>query len=210
MTLLKVALLVTIAAAASFVAGLVIGKPKGTHFDRAGLAKRKATVIEHQVAQIEGDYALVIGDSIVERARLETLCGLPVINAGISGSTLEDLRPLLERVGKLRPARLVVLAGGINSFRIPGKGDAAQWEQSFVASLDVLGNVDAVVSLIDSVAVDSREVRVANSILRRQAAERNITVVPPIPAEFTLDGVHPSPEGYAKWKDNLERACARQ
>ena len=207
MTFLKIGLLVAVVAAVAVLSGLMLGKPRGSQFDRAGLATRKAIVVEHQIAQIDGDYALIVGDSIVERARLGSVCGLPVVTAGVSGSTLEELQSLFERIAKMRPPKLLVLAAGINSFRNPGTGDAAKWEASFLASLETLDRVSAVVALIDSDDVDSDAVRNANQIIRRHAEERNYAVVPAISAELTLDGVHPSAAGYAVWAENLGQSC---
>ena len=65
---------------------------------------------------------LVIGDSIIERVRFETIAGLPALNAGIGRATckqwLPDAEPLIET---LQPS-IVVLALGTND-RDPWRDD---------------------------------------------------------------------------------------
>ena len=170
------------------------------------LAERKAVVVAHQVAQIPGDYALIVGDSIVERARIDELCGLPVVTAGVSGSTLPELKPLLKKLAELREPRITVLAAGINGFRMPGNGKASEWKNNLRASVDVLGTIDAMIEMIESDSVDQDAVRHANAITREFAETRKMIAIPAIPAELTVDGVHPSPEGYTLWRENLRKS----
>jgi hypothetical protein len=61
--------------------------------------------------------AVVIGDSLVESATFSsTLCGLPVVNAGLAGSRASDVLRLLDEMSRIgiSPA-LIVISVGINN-----------------------------------------------------------------------------------------------
>ena len=52
-------------------------------------SEARLAVIKSQLSRVDGDPIVVMGDSIVESAMLPaTLCGHPVINAGIGGATI--------------------------------------------------------------------------------------------------------------------------
>ena len=188
--------------------GLKFNDPTRRRFDRAALAERKAVVVAHQVAQIETDYALIIGDSIVERVWMNDLCGLPVVNAGVSGSTLMELEPLLKKIRSLRPARIVILAAGINSFRRRKNADLRVWGADLSSAMQTLGKLDAIVELIESDSVDIEAVKAANDLIRGESKRWGTVVIPAIPPGLTIDGVHPNNEGYVLWTSRLQRACA--
>ncbi|MBB3810542.1 SGNH/GDSL hydrolase family protein [Pseudochelatococcus contaminans] len=80
---------------------------------RDGYALVRLRTVEAQAEQIEGDYILLAGDSHVERLYLPQLCGLPTLNAGLSGATLAEVVPFLT-AAKIRPPKLVLISVGTN------------------------------------------------------------------------------------------------
>lgn len=188
--------------------GLRFNEPARRRFDRAALAERKAVVVVHQVAQIESDYALIIGDSIVERLWMDKLCGLPVVTAGVSGSTLAELEPLLMKIRSIRSPRIIILAAGINSFRLRKNCNLRDWEATLRSAIQTLGKVHAIVELIESDEVVIEAVKAANEILRSETERNGIALVSAIPHELTIDGVHPNDKGYVLWRRRLEQALA--
>lgn len=98
----------------------------GSQKPREGYALMRLRTIEAQAEQITGDYILLAGDSHIERLYLPTLCGLPTLNAGLSGATTREVSTLLS-AAKLRPPRLTILTVGTNDANLKRnpKGDEA-------------------------------------------------------------------------------------
>jgi lysophospholipase L1-like esterase len=79
----------------------------------------RKNIIELEITQIIGQRSyLVVGDSIVEAAVLEPICGAKPINAGIGGGQIQTfLGSLSKWVAKAKPLA-VVIAGGVNNSRV--------------------------------------------------------------------------------------------
>lgn len=82
---------------------------------------RIAVILSH-AAQMEPGCVLVIGDSITERIRFETLAGMPALNAGIGRATCKQWLPDAKSVIDAVKPSVVVLALGTND-RDPWRDD---------------------------------------------------------------------------------------
>jgi hypothetical protein len=109
---------VALAASSSlaFVAGRTFMRPKTVVMVTGPEAHRsfRRSVVQSDLRQISGDYALILGDSHVELLMLPTLCGLPTVNAGMAGATTEHLRSALAGLEVPRKPAIAVLTVGTN------------------------------------------------------------------------------------------------
>ena len=116
--MILLAAIVALAASSSlaFVAGRTFMRPKTVVTVTGPEAHRsfRRSVIQSDLRQVSGDYALIVGDSHVELLMLPTLCGLPTINAGMAGATTEHLRTALATLDARRKAKIAVLTVGTN------------------------------------------------------------------------------------------------
>jgi hypothetical protein len=103
----------------AFVAGRTFMRPKTVVTVTGPEAHRsfRRSVIQSDLRQVPGEYALIVGDSHVELLMLPTLCGLPTINAGMAGATTEHLRSALATIDIPRRPKVAVLTVGTNDAR---------------------------------------------------------------------------------------------
>ncbi|MFD2252292.1 lysophospholipase L1-like esterase [Pseudochelatococcus lubricantis] len=124
--------------AAVAVAGALFMTAKREALDGYTLVRLRT--IEAQAEQIEGDYILLAGDSHTERLYLPTLCGLPTLNAGLSGATLDDVSSVIA-AAKIRPPKLTLLTIGTNEANLKRRPDAYDAVIRFRRNLDNLLSV---------------------------------------------------------------------
>jgi hypothetical protein len=145
---------------------------------------------------------VVLGDSIVEMARLpDTLCGRPVVNAGIGGATSADFIYLAPRLLKgVKPAFLVVALGANDDNPKTAQGD-------YGALLNFLRSVAPRVLAIPTsrTAGDYRSVANSSGIPFLEV---------PMTKDMMIDDVHYNATGYRHWITALVDAttteCARE
>lgn len=125
----------TLAALAATLALIITAT--GSPIPRDGYALVRLRTVEAQAEQIEGDYILLAGDSHAERLYLPELCGLPTLNAGLSGATLADMAPFLS-AAKIRPPKLTVLIAGTNDANLKRSPDTDEARAGFRRHLDTL------------------------------------------------------------------------
>ncbi|MGV6872011.1 SGNH/GDSL hydrolase family protein [Pseudochelatococcus sp. B33] len=125
----------TVAAAGAVLAWVLVvtEAPK----PRDGYALVRLRTVEAQAEQIEGDYVLLAGDSHTERLYLPELCGLPTLNAGLSGATLADVASFLSAAG-IRSPKLTLLSIGTNDANLKRDPDAGKAHARFRQNLDTL------------------------------------------------------------------------
>jgi lysophospholipase L1-like esterase len=105
------------------LAGYAIGAAGGEPPYRAA----RLRAIAAELARIDGDYLLAAGDSHIERWPARRLCGLPLVNAGVSGATAESYGELLSRIVLPRKPLAVIVTIGTNDAqrkRLIGDDDA--------------------------------------------------------------------------------------
>lgn len=101
-------------AGAAFVIGVGAGALKWRGSAEAFHREARMTVILTEAQQMPKGGILVIGDSIAERVRMPTLCGRPVLNAGISWSTSKDWLPDAKKVIAAAQPSIIALEIGTN------------------------------------------------------------------------------------------------
>lgn len=103
-----------------------------------GFRQVRLKTIQAQLEQVRGPYIVVLGDSHAERLYLQSLCGLPVVNAGLSGATLSDVLDLALKITPPRKAATVLLSVGTNDIWVKRAPETAEAESSFRSGLAAL------------------------------------------------------------------------
>jgi GDSL-like Lipase/Acylhydrolase family len=167
-------------------------------------------VIRSTLARFD-DAVVVLGDSIVEASTLpRSLCGHPVINAGIGGaSTASHLDALLAEALGGKQAALVVVSLGSNDAAI--SDSVAQYSANYRA---LLANLAALTPRIAIAAIpppepgleEAKKVSGAvidsyNAVLPALAEQAHASFIPlpSMPPQHTIDGIHLNAAGYAIW-----------
>lgn len=80
----------------------------------AAFREARAFAVSGLLKQVDGPYALLLGDSQFERLYLPTLCGHPVVNGAIAGTRISGLRAVAGWITLPRPPDTIVLTIGTN------------------------------------------------------------------------------------------------
>ena len=130
-------LLLPLAIAAGWIAhgwGADAGPPRA--FD--GFRQVRLKTIHAHLDQVQGPYLVVLGDSHAERLFMPSLCGLPLVNAGISGATLADVLDLARKITLPREAEGILLVVGTNDIWVKRNPETEDAEAGFKAGLAAL------------------------------------------------------------------------
>lgn len=159
-----------------------------------------------------------VGDSITEAALLPSeICGHPVVNAGIGGTTPNTYLALARYRGLLEPmnASLVVIALGTNNAQTIIS--PAGFEASYRSLIDKLKPRSGKIILATTPAIeqgsiaqyfDATRIAPINSTIKRLAGENKFGFVDHGELE-TVDGVHLSASGYKPWLHSIEVAARK-
>src|SRR4051812_42762010 len=101
-----------LALAVGFLSGLALGYFVWNWSGQRMHWTERMDAILSQADQMPPGSVVVIGDSITEYNRFETLCGRPALNAGIAWARTADWLPAAPNVTRKVP--LVILAIGFN------------------------------------------------------------------------------------------------
>jgi len=171
------------------------------HWRHPSPAERRRTV-EHLTGPTQG--VLLIGDSITQQQDISSLCGLPVINAGIAGSKVEDWTSLApELVRRLKP-KIVIYALGVNDADRNLAFDADAWKNTYDAIRR--GGFILGVLPVQNPDISNARISAMNSRLSREPG-----FIPPFPTQgLTRDGVHLNSAGKDRWEKQVQVVCSRQ
>lgn len=163
---------VLLAAALGGVAGVAFGRISGVPAsDRASYRDARAQTVGAHLRQFEGDYILTAGDSHIEHWYVGSLCGLPVVNAGLSGATAHSYAGFFSELPLSRPPRAIVLTIGTNDAQRRRIGDPDETIARFQAAAGVLlGLLGAHAPLVVATAVPPLDPGRAASFSPRMAA----------------------------------------
>ena len=167
-------------------------------------------VIAWTLARVD-DPIVILGDSITEASTLpRSLCGHPVVNAGIGGvSTESGMDSLLTQSLDGKRAVLVVVALGANDAAIPNSVE--RYRSNYRALLETLSTVTPRLAILaipppEAGLEEVKKTRLAvidsyNAVLPELAKEARATFIalPAMPERHTLDGLHLNAAGYAVW-----------
>lgn len=180
-------------------------------------AKRLRAIHYHAALAPRGAPVL-IGDSIAELSSLDNVCEKDVLNAGVSGATVEQVDDVA-RTLKVMPG-IVIVSVGVNDTVRGRPLDVAEWEASYDRLLNRFPNSRKVVVGISGVEdgktagsnyFDPSRIAQLNERLPGIAARHHATFVPGIADTkgLTNDGVHFAPAGFVRWDANIIAATNR-
>lgn len=193
-----------IAAALGGLAGLAFGHVTGApESDRASYRDARVQTVGAHLRQFDGDYLLVAGDSHIEHWFVRSLCGLPVVNAGLSGATAQSYARFFAELPLSRPPRAIILTIGTNDAQKRRIGDPDEALARFRASIEnLLGLlrshspriVATAVPPLDSGRAKSFSPRLAarfSTVLETVCHEQGCSFINPFGGGVPLfDGVH--------------------
>lgn len=154
---------------------MMLGSLAGLAIARAGAhtsyrAERLEAITEH-LHRIDGDYLLALGDSHIAYWQAVSLCGLPVVNAGVAGATAHDAAELLTELPLPHPPRAIILTIGTNDAngkRFRGTDEAlARFRAAFQPLLKLLSRKT---DLVIVTGVPPLDTRTANGFSAEAAA----------------------------------------
>lgn len=173
-------------------------------------APPRPLLIKAALKQVD-DPVVILGDSIVQRATFpRTVCGRPIVNAGIDGSTTSSgLDAMLTKALGGKQAAMVVVSLGLND--AAGLVNADLYRTNYLALLATLKSTTPQMAIAtvtpveagksDSARMNDRAIDSYNALLPSIAGDAgaSLVTIPPMPAKYTTDGVHLNDAGYAIW-----------
>lgn len=163
--------------------------------------------IDREASNFPKHQVLLIGDSITQAARVDSLCGLRVLNAGVGGTRVADWRSLAASLVERTEPEIVVYALGINDANARLAFDPDQWASDYRRlrkgkRIFIMGVWPAEPTMSD---FSNRRVQEMNAALSKEPG-----FIPPVWARgLTKDGVHLNPAGQERWLKRLQSICDR-
>ncbi|WMT72535.1 SGNH/GDSL hydrolase family protein [Bradyrhizobium sp. Ash2021] len=147
--------------------------------------------------------AVFLGDSITEMARLpETICGKPIVNAGIGGVGVADFEYLAPRLMDGSTPSLIIVALGANDV---GSTTAQRDYADLLSELKKLSSKLLVVAVTPLDGADQ-----VNAQIKAAAQSEGVPFVESLlPAGSTFDGIHLTAAGYKVWTPAILRAATK-
>ncbi|WAC49050.1 GDSL-type esterase/lipase family protein [Asticcacaulis sp. SL142] len=176
---------------------------------------QRLNAIKSQAGQMEAK-TIVLGDSLTEFARLNDLCGQPVLNAGVSGATIQDTAGWSDDViaSSARPERLIFALGTNNAKTYLVKAQPVEQTLSAYRTLITrYKGYDIAIATIPNIGAaaadrfDQAYIDRLNAGIRTLATETGATLIElghPVP---TRDGVHLQPSAYSLWSTQMAGVC---
>ena len=193
----SLALVVVLTALLAGAGGVAVGYGRWYNDKPRPFAVREL-VITHHAAEIPKGSTVVIGDSLVERQRVDRLCG-PTLNAGVGGAQTGHLIPLMRHIASVVEPKLVIAEVGTNDRYY--KVTEATFLRQYRTLIDEAKGARFVIVGIPG---DTDW----NAKLEDLAKETGSTFVPAIDATgHTTDGVHFDAIAGALWKSAVQSAC---
>lgn len=126
------------AALAAGAAAFLASRHDGGGQAVAAFREARAFAVSGLLQQVEGPYALLLGDSQIERLYLPSLCGHPVVNAAIAGTRISGLRAVAGWIALPRPPETIVVTIGTNDLTLRQRGDRSDATERFRAEARAL------------------------------------------------------------------------
>jgi lysophospholipase L1-like esterase len=190
--------------------------------------------IQSFASQLPTGGIVILGDSITEGARIERICGLPVLNAGIGGTGVMYFNNNAKDFLTIARPNIVVIALGINDARFILKGKKEerlrQWKHQYSKLVQQVQNIGSVPVLTTILPVERHKplgdtyfsieiIDEFNSVILRMAREDGFLVIDLydafaedngyMPQGATVDGVHLSAQSYGKWIDSITKGVVK-
>jgi len=177
------------------------------------------SVVRDRLSSAEAGAVIFLGDSITWRAPLPArICGHPTINAGISGVDAATYLALLDTIGDFRGTAIIVALGTNNAKKI----NTTDFARDYAALLKTLTARSPTIILVglppieDGTETSDFDPAAAERINREIQAFANrmgrpfvdVRAAMSIDHPLTIDGVHPSSEGFKVWLRAVEPKVA--
>jgi hypothetical protein len=177
------------------------------------------SVVRDRLSSAEAGAVIFLGDSITWRAPLPArICGHPTINAGISGVDAATYLALLDTIGDFRGTVIIVALGTNNAKKI----NTTDFARDYAALLKTLTARSPTIILVglppieDGTETSDFDPAAAERINREIQAFANrmgspfvdVRAAMSIDHPLTIDGVHPSSEGFKVWLRAVEPKVA--
>lgn len=173
-------------------------------------------VIASQLARVESPIVF-LGDSITEAAILpNAICGHAVVNAGIGGAGVYQLRKAVPALLNDRSPTLIVVAIGTNdAYAAPGSEE--RFSASYVKLLQALARITPKLVVANIPPIDPKGATTVAAGLDASLIDRLNSLLPKLAADAdasfidlnkalnseglteTIDGVHLAPSAYRLW-----------
>ena len=174
-------------------------------------------IVYYTLSRVDSPIILV-GDSITEASTLpRTLCGHPIVNAGLNGaSTASDLGTWLVEMLNGRRAAFIVISLGTNDALMAHSTQA--FETNYAALLAQLAKVTDHLAVLAIPEIDAQgrvtetmraeakgRIDGFNAVLPALAVGGGATFIalPAMSTPYTIDGVHLNAAGYSAWDEAI-------
>lgn len=157
-------------------------------------------------ARLGKQSVLLVGDSITARNPIQTLCGFPVINAGYSGATWQDVaaRPIWAQIN----TKFAVVMLGTNNVI----AHVTLTQDALSALLAQLHTWQLILETMPP-EYDRPETQAAwsayNDLILAQPEQVIDTRTAMADPTFFIDGIHPNAAGYVVWNQVLEQGVCQ-
>jgi hypothetical protein len=94
-------------------------------------APRRQTAIRFQAKQVPKGGIVIVGDSITDLFWTKEICGLPVLNSGVSGAGVDWHLQYVSETLILSKPKIAVIAIGINDALTPDRISVADFEKEW-------------------------------------------------------------------------------
>ncbi len=188
-------------------------------------APTRESMIAMQKSQFPNDGLVLFGDSITD-GLLFVDPKVPVINAGIGGSTTSSYLPFAKKFLKGMQPKAVIVAIGVNNAHAGFSREAFSEQYAALCASGKETGAKVFVSTVLPVVNDAVEkkglgssyfdvdkIHVMNDVIREIARKNDYALIDSfasladsegyLPAALSTDGVHLSREGYEAWKNVL-------
>jgi GDSL-like Lipase/Acylhydrolase family len=181
--------------------------------------RSNVSTVRDRLAAADPGAVIFLGDSITVRAPLPArICGHPTVNAGISGVDAATYLSLLDTIGDFRGAAIIVALGTNNAKRsntTDFAGDYAALLKTVAARAPtlVLVGLPPIEDGTDTADFDRDAADRINRQIRGFASRMgspfvDLRAAMSIDRPVTIDGVHPSAEGFKVWLRAIEPKVA--
>ena len=164
----------------------------------------------------------------MDQAYIPAVCGVPVLNAGMSGAVVADLIPLAPDVIKQSEPPRMLISVGINNALPKAKhvtvSDYSQQLDQIVsaalaAGIDVSVLTQTAARSDQPLGLDIPKLKEIDGAIRRLAQRHQVRLIDvaatlagtggEMPKTSTIDGVHLTAEGYAIWTSKIQQEACR-
>jgi hypothetical protein len=181
--------------------------------------RKNVSVVRDRLSSADAGAVIFLGDSITLRAPLPArICGHPTINAGISGVDAATYLSLLDTIGDFRGAAIVVALGTNNAKKI----NTTDFTRDYAALLHTLAARTPIVVLVglppietgteapdfDPAAAEHVNGEIQALANRIGSPFVDVRAAMSMDHPLTIDGVHPSSEGFRVWWRAIEPKVA--